>query len=276
MCLIVKKPAGMEIPTEHLVNSATHNPDGWGVMWASKGKVHTRKGMGHIREAMPVIDSLTAKTCYVHQRYATHGATDLANGHPFCILDKTMHGTELYMMHNGVLNGVPDIMRDRSDTYHYAMMLRGILAGQPELLADKKFLRDLSGDIRGSKFVFLFGDGREIIINEDEGKTLEGLWYSNTYSLAQPRKYTPLTPIKAYASAGMNDDDDYGDWWEERQKENASDGIAGELRNAIKRAEVSPADMLGELTDDDIATLCQDDPWTAAEILVEARNQIFA
>jgi len=202
MCLIIKKPAKRNIPDTNMYTSYAHNADGWGIMYATKGRVHVTKNLGHINKAIKQLDTLRGHTAYVHMRYKTHGAIDLDNTHPYCILDHDRDGLDLYMMHNGILQ-TPDLMRDRSDTWHYAMMLRGILASNPTLLDDKAFMRTLARDCTGSKLVFLRGDGKDYIVNRDAGKVIDGLWYSNTYSLI-PVRYTEEDDLWDYKSYWKN------------------------------------------------------------------------
>lgn len=185
MCLIIKKPHGKVIPAKHLLYSSDHNADGWGIMWASNGRVHVERGMETgVKALNAALATAKNRRVYTHQRFGTHGSKTLDNCHPFCVLDKDRDGIDLYLMHNGVLSAVPEFDLTKSDTWHYMQALRGAILADRSLLTNAAFWKAIAVDIgRSNKFVFLFGDGREVILNRDSGTDIDGLWYSNTYSI---------------------------------------------------------------------------------------------
>lgn len=245
MCLIVKKPEGLVIPDKNLIASYDHNSDGWGLMYSDGERVHCQKGLGYIDDCLNSLDNLKHRTVYVHMRYATHGTVSVGNAHPFCILDYERDGLDLYMMHNGVLYEAPTWVTDRSDTYHYAMMLRGMFNDDPTLLDDADFWEAFSKDTKGNKFIFLFGSGREIIVNEHEGSEIDGLWYSNTYSLTAWGQWKWKFDAKTgWQKNNYDDEDDWGAGWEKDYNRTKSGDIvvAGGAANDGARNEANDAE----------------------------------
>jgi hypothetical protein len=197
MCLLIYKPKGKTIPASHIRHAATVNPDGAGIAYFKRGRVHVEKSprwsADHVNRAMERLNDVPA---IIHFRMATHGSVNRANAHPFNL----PHGHAA--AHNGVINGM-SCRQDESDT--------------------RAFLRDYvspylekSGDIPASlvslwekeigsfnKLAIMAPTGKVHLVNERSGEWLNGVWYSNTYSLpstALPSRFTPK-PAMAYSDA---------------------------------------------------------------------------
>ena len=94
MCVIIIKQKGKQVSREVLKNSSRINPHGLGIVWLDTFEVtyHNSKEYGVLDNDRPYI---------AHFRYATVGAINKANTHPFvCGKNKD----ELMIM-NGTING---------------------------------------------------------------------------------------------------------------------------------------------------------------------------
>lgn len=191
MCLIIARNSGTRgaIPTEYIEASIGNNPDGFGIVGRdSRGNVEIFKSLD-MDKAEGVIRQFEREDggnldLMIHFRYATHGAVDDRNCHPFQI-----HG-ENYLMHNGVLK-VPTPVPDHSDTWHFVEDLKDLIA--PDRLSRKavrRFMETRSKLITGSKFAVLGRNVPLTIINEKDGFREDGIWYSNYYSLTPPSRTT--------------------------------------------------------------------------------------
>src|SRR4051812_43262332 len=118
MCLIIARPAGVDIPLELVKQSVRDNPHGWGIMYPENGQLVIKKGMlaNDFIEAVKALDK--DRPALIHTRIKTKGEVDIRNNHPF-----QFNGTTA-MMHNGSLDIV---IRDQqySDTWHMAMDVVG-------------------------------------------------------------------------------------------------------------------------------------------------------
>ena len=93
MCLIISKPAGIDVPLDLIQSALDYNADGVGVM-ANGGADRWVKIKPH--KLQRKINALGAAA--IHFRMATHGRIDHTNVHPFRAID----GSQI--MHNGVLH----------------------------------------------------------------------------------------------------------------------------------------------------------------------------
>jgi hypothetical protein len=182
MCLIIDRQQGAELNEDVLRRAIRTNSDGWGIMLAHNGEIHTKRGMVAERffRALP---RYGASPLTIHFRWATHGTKDVQNTHPYVIC-----GGRYAVMHNGVLNHAPEHDKNKSDTWNFAhYVLAPILTanedsfGKPELLHT---LEALAGF--GNKLVILRSDGASMRVNEKAGTERPGLWYSNSHSLWEP------------------------------------------------------------------------------------------
>lgn len=204
MCLLITKPADSNFDEPFLHGVYQLNSDGIGVMYAEDGKVVVRKFLPkNAIEALAFYrENIQGRACAVHYRMRTHGATDLANCHPYQVISAE-EGYELWLMHNGVLHtgNAKDVLM--SDTWHYIQdYLRPILLNNPTFFLTEAF-KDLIGDHigTGNKFTLVDALGNVVTVNEEQGVKFEGAWLSNTYAWeTQGRKFTYCAPFKGGTS----------------------------------------------------------------------------
>ena len=192
MCLIIQatKP---EVITENMMNCAyLNNDDGFGLMFANKGKVHVHKlgkpkSFKSINKLWDSYKNLDVPMG-LHFRFNTNGESSKAMSHPYQVLTKEESNRDIWLMHNGPQLPTPMIDSNKSDTHQFVKwILRPQLINEPELLYNPDWQEMLSDMIGSDKLLFLDSKTEEFtIINEEQGKTTDDMWLSNTYSL-EPR-----------------------------------------------------------------------------------------
>jgi hypothetical protein len=178
MCLIAFVPEGSAVPRAYFDYAHAVNNDGLGVMSVRDG-VRKFYGRKQLKRARRYSASLSADGVAhaVHWRYTTHGETSLAMCHPFTTTDGRAH-----VMHNGVLWQYSQCAKGAlSDTALYVAALRDVPEEAPgqESMLWGAVEKDIGSH---NKFVVLHGS-TFYILNEHMGEWLDGVWYSNTYSL---------------------------------------------------------------------------------------------
>ena len=181
MCIAILNKQGTVLTKSTFMNSWHNNPDGGGLLYALKGRLHTFKSMKkgimykeyeRIRKAHPDIDII------LHFRIGTHGANDETNLHPFLVNDK------LGFVHNGIISQTAaKLGKDdkRSDTNLFNEELKRL----PDNFVDNEGIMNLiKGYIgTGSKLIFMDNLGNYRIVNEMAGHWNSENWFSNdTYS----------------------------------------------------------------------------------------------
>lgn len=203
MCLIIYAPKGQLVPRDVLSFAANQNSDGIGVM--SEDGVHKYLGKKALKRARRYIESLAADQIpyAVHMRWATHGDINLDNTHPY----KAPEGNH-YIMHNGIISfTTAESSKAESDT---AVYVRKYLHAMPDF-EDTDYYKQVGTHIGYSnKFVIMDTDARFQVCNESQGIWIEGVWYSNTYSL--PTAFVPRTNYSGgwwngHRTGGMSDYD---------------------------------------------------------------------
>jgi hypothetical protein len=225
MCLIIQatKP---EVITENMMNCAyLNNDDGFGLMFANKGKVHVHKlgkpkSFKSINKLWDSYKNLDVPMG-LHFRFNTNGESSKAMSHPYQVLTKEESNRDVWLMHNGPQLPTPMIDSNKSDTHQFVKwVLRPQLLNEPELLYNPDWQEMLSDMIGSDKLLFLDSKTEEFtIINEEQGKTTDDMWLSNTYSL-EPRgnyalsrdyKYDQDTDtLKKIENKWTYEDDDWG------------------------------------------------------------------
>ena len=178
MCLLAFCEHDATPNYQGLENACANNPDGFG--WA----VHlgTRIITGRSMDSSIALETYEKALAdnpgcasMFHARYTTHGATDLANCHPFRVGGS--EGTVL--AHNGIISAAPR-EKDRSDTRWFAeveLPRRGLqILDKPNKAA--KLERYL-----GSKVIVFTTEAslkyQIYILNEQMGEWEDGIWWSN-------------------------------------------------------------------------------------------------
>ena len=193
MCLLITKPESTVFDNQFLAGVYDKNSDGIGIMYAEHGKVVVKKFLPKTKQESIQIyhEHIAGKACAVHYRMRTHGATDMANCHPYQVLSAD-EGYELWLMHNGVLHTGNDKNVAMSDTWHYIRdYLRPILLNNPTFFMTEEFKDMIGAHIGSNRFTLLDSHGNMVTVNEDQGVMYEGAWLSNTYAWdTKDRKFT--------------------------------------------------------------------------------------
>lgn len=196
MCLIAYSPNGVALPHDVFSCARKTNPDGIGIV--SREGVQRFVGKKPQKRARAVLADLALRRVpySVHFRWATHGSVCQELTHPYLAADKAT-----YVMHNGVITWAGDAagLRD-SDTSVFvrACMERPRVPDDPDYLPYYELLGDLIG--LGNKLcVYHSATDEWTLVNEDQGEWIDGIWYSNTYSL--PPRLRPAWIGEAYATA---------------------------------------------------------------------------
>ena len=187
MCLLItQSKISPKLTYEWLKDFYSYNADGIGVMRSNNGNLIIEKILP--KDADDFINfyekHIFGYECAFHLRMKTHGNIDLANCHPYEILNKSDHGIDLWLMHNGILHTDNKDDLTKSDTYHYIKnYLVPMLAKNPDYAFTESFNEIISDHIGSSnKFVIMDNLGRQAVINKDQGIYWAGLWLSNTYA----------------------------------------------------------------------------------------------
>lgn len=179
MCQAIVKPAEEKIEKEVLRRAWFANSNGAGIAYVdqTKGTVRIEKGYMKFKNLWRAYKKHEGQTLLIHFRYATHGAVNRENCHPFSVGDGAM-------MHNGILsNFEPYKGSGKSDTRHFIDSFLAPLLKETHSTLDSFFENDLAMPtlenlIGGSKLAFLSPSGKVYIANEVLGEWVDGVWYS--------------------------------------------------------------------------------------------------
>jgi hypothetical protein len=204
MCLIIFAPKSTSIPSKYITNAFAHNDDGAGVSYVRDGQVIIEKGFFKVEELQAALFRIGNDTPrIIHFRYATLGAVNTENCHPFPL---TASGGAV--AHNG-----PCVHDDyqgdakRSDSRHLA---EDLLDGFDQATLFK--VRGLlDGFVNaGNKLAFLFPDESHLLINEKLGTWRKNIWLSNTYSVEDVKPFKSSWPSKPWGK--ISDDEASVEW----------------------------------------------------------------
>jgi len=200
MCLLVTQSKKSPILSNQWLEDFYYsNSDGVGVMYVKAGELVIEKLLP--KTADDFIDfyhsHIAGKNCAFHLRMKTHGLIDLQNCHPYEVLNKSEHGLDVWLMHNGILSTGNQKDVTKSDTWHYIRdYLKPMLTNNPDFAFTDEFNDLISSHIGASnKFVLMDNQGRQAVINRSSGVYWAGLWLSNTYAWSSSSSASK-TPIK--------------------------------------------------------------------------------
>ena len=206
MCVIIHKPKNVTIPFDKLQSAATRNRDGYGFLFSDTNNLESIRNFdpkgNDPEEIAKTLEELHDIDTLLHMRYATAGAKDLDNCHPFELMTKHKDGLDVAFMHNGTIHDFNNY-GDESDSISFVnLILRPLFERSTGLYSDPTILDLTEDDLNGmiiSKYagatnVFTFMDGRGNIayFNKSKGKEFdEGWWASNNSYFSPVSKHTP-------------------------------------------------------------------------------------
>jgi len=238
MCLIFLKPKNAKnyMTYERFCNALENNPHSVGIVYKNPedGKVKIERFVKPEKGKEKIYDIIKDKEEFaIHFRFATHGAVNLENCHPFLVTK------DLCLMHNGIMSDFGNIDTTKSDTRNFTeAFLRPYIEQEGiDIIKDKEFIEDV-GKVIGSynKLLLIDKDFNWSIINEKSGVWKEGCWMSNSYSTESSRNYYDSyisskssksydywKDYKSYYDKdyGYNDeywDSYYDDWYKKQEK----------------------------------------------------------
>ncbi len=187
MCLIIQKPADVQVPEDVLLTAWENNYDGMGIMTTRNNRVKVHRILPETADdVLKLYNRFKDEDIGIHFRWATHGLVNKKMAHPFKIFHNEPQGQDLYMMHNGVFNRVGDWKQGASDTWHFVneFLQPWLKKYSCEILKEDEFQEMLGSYIGFSnKLLFLDSEGAFTTINKKAGAEKDGFWISNTYSL---------------------------------------------------------------------------------------------
>jgi predicted glutamine amidotransferase len=183
MCIIFHNPDGRPINRNHLQTAYENNPHGYGFMWNEGGHLNIVKGVAKdFNEIRYLSQELKGFEYTLHLRWRTAGIIGEQQCHPFQILEKDNDGLDFSMVHNGTMFQLTK-HPEKSDTQLFSENLRRII-----LAKDPRFKLNFISGIekkvgKHNKMVFMTSDKRTFFVNKQLGTEINGVWYSNTYSI---------------------------------------------------------------------------------------------
>lgn len=167
MCLLVAKPAGVDLPDnleDICANAYRNNPDGSGFampgqLW--KDPMVKPKKFAHILRKMITKDV----PAVIHWRYSTSGKVNKYNCHPFRLDDGTIFA------HNGTCSSTYKPTPELSDTAVLSKSAKNF---------DELYARCKAIASSGNKFAMVY-PGRDVtIVGDTYGTWVKDIWFSNT------------------------------------------------------------------------------------------------
>ena len=210
MCIAILKPKGVEISKKTLMNCALANKDGIGFAYTDGKNIYINKYMDFESFYNDFEKVKDISTMLIHFRIATHGKVEVKNCHPFKLNDR------MALIHNGIISGYGD-KETKTDTQDFIDKVIGNISHK---MWKNPSYRELVGKAIGySKLCILDVTGDYYIINEDKGKWVDGIWYSNdSYKDKEEPVYTQYGS-SGYKQGGLWDmygEESYDDWYKRR------------------------------------------------------------
>lgn len=216
MCLAIYKPKNATLSKQHLKNGFRANDDGAGFSISDGKTLTTYKGFFDFDSFYATFKPFNRAgvSAIVHFRFATHGAVNTDNCHPFQVSET------ISIIHNGVLAWRSN--EKQSDTACFvADTLQPVANHGMELFRNPAF-RAMTEKAIGdhNKMVMLSACGEVVILNEHKSSAhwANGAWWSNrgyeSFSYPYSDEATPYSWAEKKAGAwGKWDDesDDYSD-----------------------------------------------------------------
>ena len=177
MCIILSVPPKKVINPRWLVNAANNHVDGWGYMYADKGRLYVHKDTNceNVNDILAAIayerESNPESHFFIHFRAASYGDVSIQNTHPITINE------DVCIVHNGSF-AIDKQDKRKSDTAELAEALSKFTTEELRSKQVQFLLETLCREAQG--FVgMMFSDGSFKIFNEDNGIEEKGIWFSN-------------------------------------------------------------------------------------------------
>lgn len=186
MCIIIAKPAGVDIPSTEILNQcAISNRDGIGFAFNKTGDnpIISKgfKNVGKLEKILKTYGVTKDHNLMIHFRLATHGKCDQGNCHPFPLAQSfddmrlLNFSCDIAISHNGIFGGMK-----KSEKYSDTMkFINNVLASSEivenlDSVAVKELIRGYCG--LSSKLAFLKKSGFSLV---GDFELDEGVYYSN-------------------------------------------------------------------------------------------------
>lgn len=117
MCVIIRKPKGIEVSERVLRKCWEHNSNGAGFMYSEKGSLVVVKGLMKFQEFLKAYQDHNPieKEVIIHFRLASHGKIVPEQTHPFVV------GKSLGLVHNGIITFVEETTTECDDDAYLDM-----------------------------------------------------------------------------------------------------------------------------------------------------------
>lgn len=196
MCIIITKNKGINLPDkETLENCYSRNPDGCGYAFTKNNKVYVKKGFFNFDNFYNDLINNVNKdnAAIIHFRITTHGGTNGALTHPFCIskhfnfITTQKAITKMAVAHNGILSITSNAKKPHSDTTLFIKKYISEIIKRPQDLKNKNKIAIINNLIGfNNKLAFLTNDQ---LITLGRGWIFEnGCYFSN-------RSYEDIKPL---------------------------------------------------------------------------------
>jgi predicted glutamine amidotransferase len=185
MCIAIYAPKGKVIPRQQLLEGFRWNPHGSGFAYIDNtGKLIIKKGFFSFSDFWVAFREINGESStLVHHRWATHGALNRFNCHPWSIDEN--HA----MIHNGVIDGFGNLHNGRSDTGDFTeFILKPMIASAPNAWREPWFIAIMSKALHSNKVIIMDASGEVAIYGEHLGVWENGIFYSNRDYLPRSRK----------------------------------------------------------------------------------------
>ena len=189
MCLIIVHADNTERVSRNVFKGYwDDNPDGFGLAYCARGKLHARLPYWSFREAWRAYGNAMAAAdgpVVVHFRLSTSGKCNKENTHPHAV--KCSGGERMALFHNGVLPGGD---AKHSDTVLWTKM--AFVGRSKRQLLSEKWINHAEQWLGFNKVVLLSHQGEVAIYNEHFGEwSGTGLWFSNTQAAMEHEGRVP-------------------------------------------------------------------------------------
>lgn len=183
MCVILVKPANIDIPEKTLKKCWKANPDGAGIMFSLDSKLFIAKGFMTFPTFLEYYTNLKNLNMVIHFRWASAGEIRPEQTHPFRI------NKRLGVCHNGTIQAIKikkeliDSQDSKTQPSDTQLFVNNILKGLPTGFLNNESTIDLIKEYcYGSVMVFMDNRGEIKIVGEYNPQVvINGVWYSNDF-----------------------------------------------------------------------------------------------